>query len=374
MKEVLLFAMCAAIAALPGSHAAEPAEGASLEEGEKLVLWERSINLRGAFGYKDNVLLSRFQDESSPFWQTSADFFLFRLGDTPWSLTFFATGEDRRYFSSESVDSEQLLLTHLQLSRELGENWEMGTELEYYYIDQVVDVSATEAIFESLPVKSHSLVAAPFISRTLPRDMEVKLEFEVTRQFYNEPLDDYWELGPELTFSKEYGHRSEVSLLYGFRERNYDTRRHFGLDFISIPDTELKFHQHDTELTLSHNWNEERRWRSRLRLGFELNEDNGRGFFDYRKYRLAKRFSYVGETWEASLEGRILWYDYLIQPVVTGGDTRERTEYMVNFRLQKRFIDKLLWFFESEHEWSRSNILVDQYQVNTLMSGVDWEF
>lgn len=368
MKEVLLFAMSAAIATSLSSRAAEA------DEDEKFILWDHSLNLRGAIGYKDNLLLSRLQEESSAFWQTSADFFLFRLGDTPWSFTFFISGEDRRYFSGEAVDSEQLLLTHLQVSRELGENWESGTELEYYYLDQVVDASATENIFVSLPVKSHSLVAAPFVSRQLPWDSEVKLEFEATRQFYNEPLDDYWELGPEISFSKEYGHRSEVSLSYALRERNYDTRLHLGLDFVSIPDTELKFHQHDTELTLSHNWDEQRRWRSRLRLAYELNLDNGTGFFDYHKYRLAKRFSFVGKSWDASVEGRVYWYDYLIQPVLEGDETRERTEYALNVRVQKRFMEKLLLFFESEHEWSRSNLMLDEYQVNTLMSGVDWEF
>src|SRR5690606_28511475 len=153
------------------------------------------------------------------------------------------------------------------------ENWKGGTELEYFYLDQVVDVSATENIFRSLPVRSHSIVAAPYVSRELPWQSLLKLEMKVARQYYNEPLDDYWEFGPELTLEKEYGHGSDVSLTYAFRQRDYDTREQLGLDFFSLPETALKFSQHEAELTVSHHWGEEERWRSRLRLGYELNQD-----------------------------------------------------------------------------------------------------
>ena len=41
------------------------------DDEDKLVLWDYSLNLRGALGYKDNVLLRPFRQESSAFWQTS---------------------------------------------------------------------------------------------------------------------------------------------------------------------------------------------------------------------------------------------------------------------------------------------------------------
>lgn len=338
------------------------------------MLWDKTVNLRGALGYKDNILLSRFQDDSSAFWQTTADFILFRYGETPWDLTVFLSGEDRRYFSSETVEKEQLLLSHINVGRRIGEDWKAGTELEYYYLDQVVDASATEAVFLSLPVKSHSIVGAPYVRRELPWNSHVKIEMEVRRQFFNEPLDDYWEAGPKITFEKRYGHRSDVSLSYAFRERDYDTRRHLNNEFEVIPGTSLSFQQHEVELTADHSWDQERRWRSRLRIGYERNQDNGPGFFDYDKYRLSKRFSYIGEKWEASVEGKLLLYDYRTQPVLAEDETRERKEYSLALRLERQLTTGLLWFFESDHEWSESNLILDEYQVNTVMSGVDWEF
>ena len=351
-----------------------PALRAQTAEEEAMSLWDYSVNLRGALGYKDNLLLSRVTEETSAFWQTSADFFLFRFGDTPWSLSFFASGEDRRYFSGEVVDKEQLFLAHLTVGRKFGETWEAGTELEYFYLDQVVDVSATENIFQSLPVRSHTVGVAPFLTRELPGESQLKLEAQVVRQYYNDPLDDYWEMGPELSFEKEYGHGSEVSLSYAFRERRYDSREQLGLDFFTLPGTELKFRQHETELTISHHWDEEERWQSRLRLGHELNRDNGPGFFDYHKYRVAKRLRYVRETWEAWVEAEMLLYNYTDQPVIEGEGERERKEYGISVRVQKELLENLLLFLESDHEWSRSNIKLDEYQVNTVMSGVDWEF
>lgn len=338
------------------------------------MLWDQSINLRGGLGYKDNILLSPFTEDESMFWETAADYFLFRASNTPAKFHLFLSGEDRRYFSSESVDKEQLVLAFAKAGRTFGENWEAGTELEYYYLDQVVDASATETIFLSFPVKSHSLGATPYLLRELPKETWAELRFEVNRQIYNEPLDDYWEAGPEVVFGKRYGYRSSAELSYAFRERAYDTRRHVALDFGTIPDTSLRYQQHEVEVTFEHSWDEARHWRSRLRSSYERNEDNGPGFFDYNRWRVAKRLRFVGESWEASIEGKFFLYDYARQPLLFGNGVRQRTEYGLSLRVEKALREDLLLFAKSEHDWSRSNSILDEYTVNMVMTGVDWEF
>src|SRR5204863_1810477 len=112
----------------------------------------------------------------------------------------------------------------------------------------------------------------------------------------------------------KYGNRSSVALSYRYEHRLYDTRHALDLDRQPIEDVPLRFNQHEFELTMSHSFDQARHWRNRLRLLFGINEDNGVGFYDYHRYRLIDRFGYYGKEWQATIEGKILYYDYLKQP------------------------------------------------------------
>jgi hypothetical protein len=356
--------------------AAETTNSDELKPDElKISMWDRSTNLRGAFGYKDNVLLSKNNPEASFFWQSGLDFSLLRLAPESGStLSFFLTGDDRRYFSADSVNKEQLFLVQAKIARDIGQNWQLGVPINYSYIDEVFDASTTEQIFETLPVKSHRAGVAPYVSRSLPWNSTLELKFYVDRQLYNEPLDDYWEYGPQLTWRKPYGNRSELTVSYTFRERPYDTREFVTLDFFEIPGTSLRYDQHEFELILNHSWDAERRWRIRTRFGYTLNQENGTGFYDFNRYRFAQKAGYYAKSWQAAVEAKILHYDYVRQPIPDVVGTRNIWEFVLGVRLEKNLLPKLKLFLESEHEWVDSNNTIEEYHVNTVMSGVDWEF
>ena len=347
------------------------------EEQPKLdvALWDKSVTLRGAFGYKDNVLLSSIQEDGSAFWQSALDVTLMRLSlEGGPNLTFFLSGEDRRYFSAEEIDKEQLLLTHLKVEQPFLDVWSASVVAQYMYADQVYDASATEQILQTMPVKSHNMQFGPGIKRILPWASEVELRFTVERQLYNEPLDDYWESGPQLIYTKKYGYRSEVSIGYTFDHRAYDERPELDLNFEPIPDTSLEYTQHEFEVGVNHSWDEKRRWRSRARFLFEISDDSGPGYYDYNRYRLSKRFGYYGDDWEATMEGKVLHYDYEKQPVFLGTGIRSTWEYVLAAHGRWTFWKSLSVFADVEHEISESNYAPEEYTVTTVMGGVDWEF
>jgi hypothetical protein len=242
------------------------------------------------------------------------------------------------------------------------------------YVDQVYDASATEQILETLPVQGHNLQFSPAITRTFPGDIALELAFTIERQYYNRPLDDYWELGPQLTVTKEYGHRSEAELTYGFDHRAYDERTERTLDFAPIPDSSLEYLQHEVGLLINHSWDANRHWRSRFRALIEINDDGSTGFYDYYKYRLSKRFGYYGENWEATIEGKVLHYDYSVQPVFEGTGIRSTWEYVFTGHAEKRIWKNLTVFADTEYEITDSNYSLEEYNVTTFMGGVDWEF
>ncbi len=345
-----------------------------LSDDLKLSYWDKSVNFRGALGYKDNVLLSDVKRVRSAFWLSALDFSLFRapLDGGP-SVTIFASGEDRRYFSSAQVTHEDVVLSQARVTQELSPNWSVGALAQYLYADQVFDASVAEQIFETLPVKSHNLQFAPIVTRVLPWNSELEFKFTGERQLFNAPLDNFWEYGPELTFTKKYGNRSSAAFSYRYEHRLYDTRLALDLQRQEIPNAPLRFDQHEFEFTLNHSWDQARHWRSRLRLLYGMNADNGVGFYEYGRYRLMNRFGYYRKTWQVTAEGKVLYYDYDKQPVLNGKDVRQLWEYVAGIHAEKFIWKKLKIFADFEYETVSSNFRFEQYNVDTMMGGVDWE-
>ncbi len=363
------------LALCPWLKAKEAAEVAEEEPKLELAFWDKSVTLRGAFGYKDNILLSSVQPEGSAFWQSGIDLTLLRASlESGPNFTFFLSAEDRRYFSSREIEKEQLLLTQAKLEKALSADWTASAALQYMYVDQVYDASATEQILETLPVKGHNIQFSPALARTLPWNSTLEFKINIERQYFNDPLDDYWETGPQLTFTKDYGHKSEASLSYSFDRRAYDERLDRDLNFDPVPDSSLEYLQHEFEFSLNHSWDANRRWRSRLRTLMEINDDGSTGFYDYYRYRISKRFGYYGENWQATIEGKVLHYDYSVQPVFEGEGIRSTWEYVVSGHVEKTVWKKLTLFADIEHEIAVSNYPLEEYTVTTIMGGVDWEF
>jgi hypothetical protein len=61
---------------------------------------------------------------------------------------------------------------------------------------------------------------------------------------------------------------------------------------ISIAQSSLEFNRNEFDLAVRNNWDHKRRWRTTTKLGFELNEDNGSGYFDYKRYYVAQQLRF----------------------------------------------------------------------------------
>jgi hypothetical protein len=347
--------------------------GGSVLGAETTGLWDKTVNLSGAFGYKDNILLSKAQKDESPFWQTGAEFSIFRLPLDGTSVNLFGQFQDRRYFSS-SVDKEETAFANATISHNFQERWEIGFESQYSYFDQVLDATVQDFELRSVRVVGHVFAETPFVVRHLPWDSWVRLEFLGERDLYEPPVEPFWQYGPKVIFGKDFRNGSSASVSYFWRRALFDNRSQRALDFTRIPGTELEFRQQEVEAQVRINWDEKKHWRSRFRAAWRLNEDNGPGFYDYNRYKIAKRIGYFAKTWNISLENSALYYDYDVQPLFSGSGIVRRLNDVINLRVEKNLTSALKLFFENEHEWNLSNERLDQYEVNTVMGGVDWGF
>ncbi|MEK7676130.1 MAG: hypothetical protein AAB676_09900 [Verrucomicrobiota bacterium] len=347
----------------------------ALELPPTTAFWDKVFNVRVGMGYRDNVLLSHFNPEGSAFVSSRLEALFWRLPVDATEFLFFVSGDDLRYLSGGQVDKEQSLISQAKLTRYLAHGWQGGLSLDYSYQNQVIDVSATEADVAAVQLQGHGLTIRPSLKKSFEKSFYLELEGPATRQYLRQPLDDYWEAGPRLTLGRPYGQRSELALSYGWTRRWYDDRWQSATDGTRIPGTLLEFQSHETELAWRHHWDEKRRWRTVTKLGFELNEDNGSGYFDYTRRWLSQQILYQASSWELSGEVKVGRYDFEVQ-TVGAADSARRSKTDVTFALrgEKSLLSSLKLFAQFEHERSLSNEASYEYTLNTVSGGVDWEF
>jgi hypothetical protein len=346
-------------------------------------IWEKSINLRIAGGYKDNVFpTSPIERQSSPLLLSALDLMVWRLPLDGTHFTFFGSFEDTRYFSVEQVGGEQLAVGFAQVQREFSGDWKAGLSLQYQYLDQVIDLIEHEVLdpaerqeFSELSFLGHRMAARPSLRWDFSRPYWAELQLGITRQYLKWPFDDYWEHGPKVMLGRDFGKQGEVSLSFEYLYRPHDERVQATREGMRIPGQSLAMHLQRYEAAWRQSWDTNRHWRTTTRLLFEINEDNGSGFYDFRRWQLVQELRYAARQWEVRTQARLAYTDYPVQTVSASDfSSRRRTSLRANLRAERKVGRAVKIFAEYEHDRSTSRLVFDHYKVNTVFSGIDWEF
>ena|GEM_PF-961520 len=341
----------------------------------KFSTWDTSFSLLTGAGYKDNLLLGYHNPQASGFSHLVGEFTLWRLPDRGWQFYAYLLGDDIRYFSSEVVKKEQVLMALAQLKKDFDSGWRWTLGHQYLYFDQVLDVSSSQDLLTPLPVTGHSFSPKTALRRDLARSNWVEIELELMRQSFALPLDDYWEAGPRLTLGRNYGHKSEVSVGYEFNRRFYDTRRATDAGGVEIPGAELTYDLHRLDAVWKHHFDAKRRWQAVTRVIFERNADSGAGYYDYWKYQFGEQLRFHQGRWD--LRGQLKWtrYDYRLKKAGPATDALlERALLALEFKAEFEVAKGLKLFAEYQFERSLSNDPLNRYRVNTFGTGLNWEF
>lgn len=350
--------------------------GTELEPDDELSPWDISYELRVGSGYKDNVLLDNVASENSAFVRGGLDVNIVRLPFDGTQVMLLFSGEQTRFAEATGVDQESLLLTVAQIKKYWGEAWVAGVTAQHYYQDQVFDASTTEASRTTLRAKGHTLALRPSLRRNLGHDFWLEGELALERSLFSGLLDSFWAGGPKAAWGRNYGHRSEVALSHEFNRRSYDQRQALDATGVAaLRGNGLTFEQHEVALENRHCWDAARRWRSATRLGFSANQDNGGGFFDYRRFQCSEQLRFTTRAWDLRAKARFSYYDYSTQTVSAGDPaTRRKTILALEVRAERTLAKHWKVHGTWEHERSLSNLALDEYRVNTLAAGVNWDF
>ena len=349
---------------------------------EEISVWGFSTNLRLGGGYKENVTLSAFAEESSPFAAIGFDFMAIRipLAEDGVEVTVFGALDDRRYLDAESVDSEQSGLLNVSLEKSLAERWQLKTDFRVIYIDEMFDASLTEDDIGTVQVIGKQVSLEPALRWDLPANTWIEAGPEVARQYFADPLDDYLEVGGRLSVGVDYGFQSELLLYAETVRRDYDTRSQRDELGIYIPDTDLHYDRPEHGIEWAHYWDSKRRVRMRTRYSMLENEDSGSGYFDYRRERVSHGWRYRGDSWSVSATVRKATYEYDLQGLFAFGERRQRSDLSWDIAVGYEYNDHLTFQIGYEQEIINSNVPLnpiipqDEYRYRVYTAGIDWEF
>lgn len=337
--------------------------------------WLLSATARAGAGYRDNVLLSPAQPQSSAFGLANLEFFAYRLPIDETEVTFFASGEHKQFADVRETDKEQLVIASVSVKRRFGNVGTGALAVQYFYMDQVFDASTTEFDVGVVVARGHSLSGRPRFDLDL--GLRTRLEFEgiVGYQWFKSPLDDYLETGPRIGLSHEFRDRSQVGLSYQLIHRDYATRTQVSTEGVPLAGTELTYEMHRFELAWRQNWNNKRTFRTTAKLGIEAVHDNGSGYFDYQRYFGDASVRYEPGSWGAKAQLNLSHYEYPIQTAtIDDSERRHKTLLTLTLAATKRLTKRINLFAEYEYEESAANTDFDEYDVNTISGGLEAEF
>ena len=349
---------------------------------EEISVWDYSTDLRLGVGYKENVTLSAFAEESSPFAAIGFDFMAIRipLAEDGVEVTVFGALDERRYLDAESVGSEQSGLLNVSLEKSLSQHWQLKTDIRVIYIDEIFDGSLTEDDIGTVQVVGKQISLEPALRRSFPANLWIEAKPEVTRQYFAEPLDDYLEIGGRISLGVDYGFQSELFLYVETLRRDYNTRSQRDEIGIYMPETDLSYDRPERGVEWAHYWDSSRRLRMRTRYSILENEDSGSGYFDYRRERMSHGWRYRGDSWSISATVRKAIYEYDLQGLFAFGERRHRNDLSWDIAVGYEYNDHLTFQIGYEQEMINSNVPLnpiipqDEYRYRVYTAGIDWEF
>ena len=354
------------------------AQGQTSETSDLLPLlpqWDHVITLRSATGYKDNILLSHAAPQGGAFVTGGAEVLVLRLPTDGTEFNFFGDVDATRYFSSATEHTEVTAFGLAELKHQFNERWRGLLAAEYFYQDQVIDVSVSTTNRESAPVIGHTATLRPGVRLTLSPNWWTSLEVSGTRRLFEQPLDNDWHAQPKATLGFDYGRGSEITLSYEPSWWTFDTDRARTAAGNAITNLGRFRFEQEARLRWKHYWDESRRWRTTLTVSGRLNEENGGGYYDYSRWLVSARVRYRKKPWDIYAEARVAGYDYATQTVsATDPAKRRRTEWSLELHAERQLTQHLTLTAGIEHEEALSNDELETYTVTTVNGGLNWEF
>jgi hypothetical protein len=348
---------------------------AELTNAFKIRLWNYGMDVRGLFGYKDNVFLSHTNRQDSPFWDSGGDILAFRLPSGNWSFNGLVSGDYVRYFGAETASDEETAVAVAQATGLFGEHWTSTLGANYAYQDQLMDLSAIEPGQAGAGRVIGDTLTGRWSGRADYGRLWGELEMVGTRQWLQSPLDSYWQFGPKASLGSRLGPQDDLTLSYQWTRLAYDHEPDLDRQGNTLTNTHLVLASQAVQLAWGCAWDQRNRWHTTLTAGFGISQDNGSGFFNLAQYSLSPKLEYRMGPWRLSAFLTAATYQFPVQTVpLNEGPHRTKTWLSAHARAEWKVTKTLKLLANYSFDRSFSNLDIDDYYTHTISVGVELQF
>ncbi len=333
--------------------------------------WDVDLKVRTGLGHGDNVLYGAFEQVGSGYLFGALDGLIYRLPEPGQANAYiYFYGEHLSYF--EDVDDGRLYITQGQVTQGWKENRNIGLMGTHIFYDQVFDASADLDTLDTFGVSAHQFEVSPHVEVYFNDGSVFKLEAVFGGTRYEDSYEDSNNSGGRLTFRREFSEVSSLEAIYTNDHRNYREKSPRDADGYAM-DGLLQFRIQQGALNWRRNASSPTGWNFLSSAKYLLQEDNGSGYYDYRRFRISQSAARLTEDWETKLVAAYSRYDYVVRPAETGGTEflyREGMELTLN--LKRTLNDRAKLFFDGQFEHNHSNSLENVYDATRVVLGIEW--
>lgn len=374
----LLWAPLIAAAAPPAATEPDPLadlppELAALLAGTKS--WITSVTASGAFGFKDNVLLSSTAPERSTFARYGMDAFASRLPRGATDYSGIISAEQTRYLTADTVRDEANVLA-IATWRYLPEGpWKFTLDARGGYFDVAYDVSDTVVQRTVAPQKWLSGTAGPTVRWAPVRWAWAEVQALGTRAVYRDHSNDAEEGLGSARLGWAPTERIELSVGGSRMLRRYEKRAAFSLGGQPLAAL-LEIEEREAEARLEITWDRQRRWRTVTRLGGLEFADRQTGYFNFRRKSARQRVDWKTDAWRVTLDASARRADFENQTVGIGVSPppRIKDDYEIEVTAERKLSERWAVFASYRWERSRTNEPLSSYRVNEGLLGARWSW
>lgn len=350
----------------------------------KLPAWSISTSLDAVYGYRDNMLLSTLEPESSAFARGVAELMLLRVPTGKLDYSFFIQGQRTRFFESvtigdETIKHEASAWAQSDLGYRLTDSLRVGLPLAGYYTDRVFDVTSDEFDREVARLSVRGAVVSPVVKWNFLPSWWLEAQGSSERKRYRDGGNDSEVDEGAVRLGWIRSERLELRLAGIRRWREYENRVLKTSQGRDRPDYVLKISEQELQARADIGWDKANRWRttttvSRLQYG-----DSGVGYYNYREYRLDHELEWAGEHWLVRVGGIVSRQDFAVRKVSPPGTTadptsRIREEFQASLHVERTLSPR--WTALASYRWerTRSNDFFAGYRVNEGLLGLRWSW
>jgi hypothetical protein len=338
------------------------------------MLWQQEVTVRAGAGYNDNVLSSPTNALGSPFMTAGLDYSLTRLPLRGWGVDLFITGDSLRYLENVPTDGEDLWVASVTVKKYFAGVWQLGLEAREAYVDDVQYGVFSNGVYAA-EIRGNFLTARPFVRRDLGSNWWVQADFTGRREYVAAPLDNAWQFGPGWTAGFTRDTKTELELNFQLLRTDNETMRGLAPGGKTATSSPIDLWQETVEFRWRQHWDNQDRWTSDSKLGFESEQDNGGGYFNYNEPYLLERLRFDNKHWRLALTTRAGYQQFPGQRTdLTTGSLLNIFAVRAGVHLERRLSRRFKLYAEYNFQRALSNQHLDAYQENDAAAGAIFEY